>query len=382
MLNNTLLDISSSDLVYIKKQEKLYGVRMTEAETEFLEEQNGPQSMYCESFIDRKWQSMDSRRRKDREEQAKRQEISDQAVANLTPVVYSDGEGDDLDSDNDTDYNEVDEVFEEGNEKKKKKRKFEDTLSKDTSDLPKNWKHICHSHHKVREEYFRVVDLLISKYHMSMAQAVASVVWTGRIMFGLNWNFHEEGEKISVDTVPQASTARRVGKGIEVFTLAKLCEKILSSDEKKVTVTYHDDGSRSQGAGSYSVQGISLEKEFFPLPTLSISSETRQNLAALKLTVLDVLATCGNVTVEELWARTDFIMTDSVSHNLEVENLVSEELDMEYTPGHLLCHTHPALMFSRVLCSVFKNVDTTIGVAKIFAGFAVTITDIQISVTE
>ena len=158
-------------------------------------------------------------------------------------------------------------------------------------------------------------------------------------MFGLNWNFHEEGEKISVDTVPQATTARRVGKGIEVFTLAKLCEKILSSDEKKVTVTYHDDGSRSQGAGSYSVQGISLEKEFFPLPTLSISSETRQNLAALKLTVLDVLATCSSVTVEELWARTDFIMTDSVSHNLEVENLVSEELDMEYTPGHLLCHT-------------------------------------------
>ena len=39
-------------------------------------------------------------------------------------------------------------------------------------------------------------------------------------------------------------------------------------------------------------------------------------------------------------------------------------------------------MFSRVLCNVWKSVDTTIGVSKVFAGFAVTITDIQTSVTE
>ena len=39
-----------------------------------------------------------------------------------------------------------------------------------------NWEHIRHIHHKVREEYFRVVDLLMSKYLMSMSQAVASVV--------------------------------------------------------------------------------------------------------------------------------------------------------------------------------------------------------------
>jgi hypothetical protein len=114
-----------------------------------------------------------------------------------------------------------------------------------------------------------------------------------------------------------------MGKGIEVFTLAKLCEKIIFSENKKTTITYHNDGSRTQGAGSYSVQGISLNGEYYPLPTLPISSETREDLAALKLTVLELLATCGEVTVEELWARTDFLMSDAVSHNLEVESLVS-----------------------------------------------------------
>jgi hypothetical protein len=39
-------------------------------------------------------------------------------------------------------------------------------------------------------------------------------------------------------------------------------------------------------------------------------------------------------------------------------------------------------MYSRVLCKCWKEVDTTIGSSKIFAGFAVTITDIQTSVTE
>ena len=121
----------------------------------------------------------------------------------------------------------------------------------------------------------------------------------------------------------------------------------LSSEDTKTTVTYHDDGRKVQGAGSYSVQGI-----FYPLPMLPISRETRENLAAIKLTVLEILAMCGEVTVEELWARTDFFTTDSVSHNLEVETMISEELGMEQTPGHLLCKTHPSLMFSRVINTV------------------------------
>ena len=115
-----------------------------------------------------------------------------------------------------------------------------------------------------------------------------------------------------------------------------------------MTITYHDDGSKKQGAGSYSVQGASINGEYYPFPTVNISSETRVNLAELKLTILSLLAVCGGCTRESLWEKVDFVMTDSVSHNLMVEDIVSEELEVEHTPGHLLCQVHPSLMFNRI----------------------------------
>ena len=170
---------------------------------------------------------------------------------------------------------------------------------------------------------------------MSPTMGTASVVEVGREMFDLDWRFHNKGNDITVKTTPPTSRNGLVGCGYDVFMLANLCHLILSSDDKTTTITYHDDGSITQGAGSYSLQRISL----------SISRETRENLASLKLTVLELLATCG----EELWARTDFLLMDAVSHNLEVTNLVSDKLEMEYNSGHFLFNTHPSLMFSRVM---------------------------------
>ena len=376
-INTTLLDISTNDPGYIKKQEVLYGVKMTQLERDFLQDQIGPQLMFCETFVDKKWVSMDNRRKKDMESHLKTEERSKRDTEMLMSKVQLPDLDDSEDDNKSETYQEP-----EQEESVKKKRRFENVPEKETSEMPENWKHIRNSERQVRPEYYRVVDLLMSKYHMSHTMATASVVEVGREMFGLDWRFHNEGDDITVNTIPQTSRNRLVGRGIEVFTLAKLCHLILSSDDKTTTITYHDDGSRTQGAGSYSVQGISLNGEFYPLPTLPISRETRENLASLKLTVLELLATCGEVTVQELWARTDFLMTDAVSHNLEVENLVSEKLEMEHTPGHLLCNTHPSLMFSRVMCNVWKDIDITIGSSKIFAGFAVTLTDVQTSVTE
>jgi hypothetical protein len=118
------------------------------------------------------------------------------------------------------------------------------------------------------------------------------------------------------------------------------------------------------------------------LPTLNISSETRQNLAELKITILHLLAVCGGVTREALWEKIDFVMTDSVSRNMLVEDIVSEALDVDHTPEHLLCQVHPPLMFNRVLTKFWSEVDSTIGPDKIFAGFCLTINTEQVSVTE
>ena len=103
-----------------------------------------------------------------------------------------------------------------------------------------------------------------------------------------------------------------MGKALEPFTLAKIAEKILCSDQS-VTITYHDDGSKKQGAGSYSVQGASIDGKYYPFHTVNISSLTRVKLAELKLTIMSLLAVCRACTRESLWV--EFVMTDSVSHN-------------------------------------------------------------------
>ena len=116
--------------------------------------------------------------------------------------------------------------------------------------MPKlNWKQ-KNSERQVRPEYYCVVDLLMSKYNMSPTMGTASVVEVGRELFGLDWRFHNKGND---RVIPPTSRNRLVGCGYEVFTLANLCHLILSSDDKTTTITYHDDSSITQGAGSYSV---------------------------------------------------------------------------------------------------------------------------------
>ena len=224
-----------------------------------------------------------------------------------------------------------------------------------SDDLPKNWQHIRHSERQVRQEYYLTVDELMSVYHMSYEQAIAAIVTVGKKMFGLPWKRFEEGEEITIDTVPDKKMNRKMGRAIEAFTLSEVVNLMLD-EEEQTTVTYHDDGSRSKGVGGYSVQGVTVKGKFFPLPTLAISSETRENLADLKIVVLQLLSVAAGVSVEALWEKVDFVMGDGTAHNIGVVEIVSEKLASEHTPGHLLCQVHPALMFNRVLVGIWKQV--------------------------
>ena len=73
-------------------------------------------------------------------------------------------------------------------------------------------------------------------------------------------------------------------------------------------------------------------------------------------------------------------MTDSTSHNMKVDDLVSEALRTDHTPAHLLCQAHPACMFTRCLQKLFKEIDRTIGTEKIFSVFALSLYDVNESV--
>ena len=97
---------------------------------------------------------------------------------------------------------------------------------------------------------------------MSQNQAEAAVVETANKMFGRNWKYHDEGAEIDVDTLPDKKNARSIGKCIEAMALSEIVKEVVSSDELS-TMTYANDGSKKQGAGSFAVQGFIISIELY-----------------------------------------------------------------------------------------------------------------------
>ena len=217
-----------------------------------------------------------------------------------------------------------------------------------TEEMPLKFQHIRQSIRKVRPEFYETIDKLKSSYHMSHEQAVGAVITVGNKMFGRKWKHHDEPEVIDLDTLPDPRNVRQAGKSIEAMALDEIVKEVMTSSEQ-VSVTYSEDGSKKQGAGSFSVQGITINGKYRALPTLKISSESRQNLADLKIAVLNILEAVSGVNTKDLFEKLDFVITDQTAHNFHVDEKVAEKLDSEHTPGHLFCNVHPSLMFNRVI---------------------------------
>ena len=60
-----LFDIFCTDTETRKKLEHMHGVKMTEMEWKFLDDQRSERKMYCENFVDKKWMKTMERRRKE-----------------------------------------------------------------------------------------------------------------------------------------------------------------------------------------------------------------------------------------------------------------------------------------------------------------------------
>ena len=94
--------------------------------------------------------------------------------------------------------------------------------------------------------------------------------------------------QIDLDMAPNSANNRRESRIQELFVLSAIVDKVMRCDGLS-TVTYHDDGSRTQGTGAFSVQGITINGQYHALPTLPIARETRSNLMELKV---NNVATC------------------------------------------------------------------------------------------
>ena len=386
-VSTACFNISCTDPVRIKHLESFYGVKMTQMEEDFLEDQLSERKMFCTTDVDAAWVRMAERRKKQEEGQEKLRVAQEEEIQKLGKVDFPEDlsqEGDEgwVEDQDETDKNaNIEELLAEENDGlKNKKRRFQEEVG--LQNTLKNSLHIRNSHHAVRPEFYGTVDTLVSKFHCSLNQAVAGVVETGKGMLGLPWKYHEENKDfIDLDTVPHNSTHIHEGRAREAFAVSEIVAAIMKSSDTS-SICYHDDGSKTQGTGAYSVQGVTVEGRYYSFPALSIASETRKNLADLKLTVLALLSICSGIQQIDIWKKVDFAMKDSASHNIHVDEIVSESLGTSHIPASLLCHVHPSLMFVHCITNLQKEVDVALGPEKIFASFAITLGEQQTSVTE
>ena len=161
------MDISTQDCTYQTKMETEYGVKMTEEDKQYKDDQvSGPRMMYCESFADKRWLATVERRRREEERmvRARERDATHQDKLFTKMAVPEDTEEMELEE-TDVDRDFVDEVnnCEEVATATKKRRisgeKEKMTLS--FADMPKDC-HLRHSVKQVRAEYYTTADELMS----------------------------------------------------------------------------------------------------------------------------------------------------------------------------------------------------------------------------
>ena len=148
-------------------------------------------------------------------------------------------------------------------------------------------------------------------------------------MGGSFWKTKEVREKCIVKTVSHGFN----------------CSSEVASSDEQSAMAYANDGSKKQGAGSFTVEGIIINGKYRALPTMSITSESKTNLAELKLTTLQILSAASGAKAKVLFERMDFdfVISDQTAHNIDVELLVAKELGTEKVPNQLFYNVHPCL---------------------------------------
>ena len=194
-------------------------------------------------------------------------------------------------------------------------------------------------------------------------------------MFGRLWKHHnEDSTSIEVDPAPSSKSIRETGRAIETYTLKCIVDEIMASDES--AITYHDNGSKKKGVGSFIVQAVAINGKFRAFPTLPIASDRKENLAQLKLAILNILAIRCGVDPKDLFDKINFRMMDSTAHNFGVDEQVSIDLGTNHVPDELLYSTHPVLMLNRAIIDVGPSsiIESAVGKDKLYAKVMVNVT--------
>ena len=100
----------------------------------------------------------------------------------------------------------------------------------------------------------------------------------------------------------------------------------------------------------------------YRLRSLNMANEDRRNIVNLLVASLSRLSIASSSKKKHLWEKITALMTDSVSKNLEIENLIAATLLSDHIPLHLLCVSHTCEVFDSGNLAVLRQVELRLGI--------------------
>ena len=383
-----LFNVATSSPEQKKVCEELWGVKIRKKEKVYLADQQGPRRMECDLGVDPVWfraKMKDQRLREasdadyvSRREQQRRGKNFDE----IEQMMRDDGEipsepPSEPDSANSTPVklpaNSVEQTTVE-NPVTKKKRLYMEIEEEDSDPMPQQFQHIRDSERMVKNEFYQTCADLAG-YGLGADECSRAVVEVGNGMFGRKWKHNmDDSQTYDKDTAPGKKHIVESLSKIEAHSLSLMADLVTQGKEDGRMVTLASDSTTRKGVGQFQGQGIHIGNgSAFPLPLLSISSETREDIAEQLGMGLQILSICSGEPVDSLAGKLDTLLTDSVEHNKGVNEILAKLYDLDTAPGQIFCGTHTVLGFSDKMDKMVSFIETKMKLETVLAKFMVAI---------
>ena len=242
--------------------------------------------------------------------------------------------------------------------------------------LPVEYGTIRTSNRKVREKVYTTIAALQGE-GLSLQESLKAFVTVSKQFFDCDFKRVEKGikkEEYDEHTMPDERNVRSHVSLEETRRLDFIVQAIEKEKLKGKSITLAGDSTTRKKVGKYSVSGVHLGKDnILPLPTVSVTRETAENVAETVAMPLQILGIASGKKACDIYGHIDTHMTDSVKHNKKLSANLAEKYEREVPAGQVFCTAHTASGFINSLNTSIAKIEQEMGMDNLFRSVLVNV---------
>ena len=269
-----------------------WGVKMSNKEHEYYEDQKSERRLECDHGVDPVWYHgiMRQERLKRRQEdyiQQQKEQFAFKDLDTIEKILTEEiGTLSSTDTSPDTPVklatrssSSFATPVQESSSKKRKLFIDNRQSQAESSEFPKDLAHLRHSERKVKDEVYLTIASLMG-HGLSFKEAMHAIVDVGNGMFQRKWKHPDrDSEAYDLDTLPEIPNILAKVNLIEAETLSLAVDKIEEAKKDGKMITAAIDSTTKRGVGQFGTQGLSIGRDTpIPLPLLPIGGETTEEV--------------------------------------------------------------------------------------------------------